>query len=39
MLQVIAVEVKLMAVTLALVIVTAWLDGLIVKPLLLGKTV
>ena len=39
MLQVVAVAVKFTAVTLALLIVTAWLVGLIVKPLLLGVTV
>ena len=39
MLHVIAVAVKFTAVALALLIVTAWLVGLMVKPLLLGVTV
>ena len=39
MLQVITVAVKFTAVTLAPEIVTVWLAGLMVKPLLLGVTV
>ena len=38
-LQVITAAVKFTAVTLALLMVTGWLAGLMVKPLLLGVTV